>query len=377
MRRRTFSTLLLVILGTASLNLCAQESGQSLGEIARKERERRKAEAAKGKVITEEDLARGAEGRGTGGSGAQNSPDRQEVVSEELDLQLSIPKGWKAKYYPISQELAIDCSPGTFGTSIYITSSQVPSDKKTITGADRQKWSAGVHPWVINPWRRLASRDFQVAGYPAYEILAEAEKGPKDLIRFVYILAPDAGRLYDFSFTGPPDGEHSFNSYGAEFDRLLESFSPLGAMKPATGAASEATAAAPSQGKGNRLKPKEEEAYKIIFAILLMEGFECAPGLGRACTLDELIDGVTAKSGKKIGGTAERDIRKDPDYEYRLKVTSANELEVSAAPRRPGLGGLLSTGGNTYYNPNGPASTRDLVLGKDVPNPLAAKELTK
>ncbi len=375
MRHRIFSTLLLVILGPASLNVWAQESGQSLGEIARKERERKKAQETKARVITEESLA---EGRKSAASGGSAGADRQPVVSEELGLQLSIPRGWKASYYPISQELAINCNPGVNGSSIYITSSQVPSDKKAIMEADRQKWSTGVHPWVINPWRRLASRDFEVAGYPAYEILAEAEKGLKDLIRFVYILAPDAGRLYDFSFTGPPDGEHSFSSYGAEFNAVLESFSPLGPIMPTRRTAAEANAPAPSQEKGNKLKPKEEEAYMITVGIIFMEGLECLPELERPCTLDELIEGVTAKSGKKVGGKLERDIRRDPDYEYHIDIRGeAGRLEISAIPRRLGFGGFLKSGDNTYFNPNGPASTRDLVVGKDVPDPLAAKELTK
>jgi len=107
------------------------------------------------------------------------------------------------------------------------------------------------------------------------------------------------------------------------------------------------------------LKPAEQVALLFAYAAWNLEE-QCADadsGLGRLCSLDELIRGVKGKGGNLIG-LSESPLR-DTNYRYTLERIGDTCLFV-ASPRVKSLGGfaiLGSPGGfsnpHFYYNPNG------------------------
>lgn len=113
------------------------------------------------------------------------------------------------------------------------------------------------------------------------------------------------------------------------------------------------------------LKLEEQVAFLFVQSIGHLERDECPHQLNRLCTLEEAISGVAGSNGQIIGLAPSPD--EDVNYLYTLTI-SGTDYQIAATPRNPGLGGFLYVGkkgfggGDFYYNPAGPASTRDESL---------------
>jgi len=190
--------------------LVAQEKDQSLGDLARKERERKQARAG----------------------GSQGTT---EVANRAVGVRLAIPQGWKAREIPdpVRPHLIIDCFPDQPNSCwLMVKSRPVRVSDTAITDADRRIWDAAKHPRHRTPARLVSSRDLRVAGYPAHEVIVQNVNEPQERIRTVYVLAHDVRRLFEFSFSASWGSEDHFDEYEPAFEAALKSFSPLARAAP-------------------------------------------------------------------------------------------------------------------------------------------------
>ena len=121
MKRAIVCVVVFLFLTLLTTGLQAQEAGPSLGDLARRERERKK---------------------------GLSQPATQTVTSEAVGLRLTIPAGWKATEnrnpVPVGSQLVIECMPEHDAACMLLVESAVlPSGKTTITDADRQSWDKG------------------------------------------------------------------------------------------------------------------------------------------------------------------------------------------------------------------------------------------
>jgi hypothetical protein len=122
------------------------------------------------------------------------------------------------------------------------------------------------------------------------------------------------------------------------------------------------SAAAGEVSSGSRRpwsRAEEHAGFCVLFEINAAQ-IHCGLGLGRFCTIDEMIKGGGPQKTKLLG----KDPRLDPNYEHRIAI-GPETYTWSAVPRRPGFTGFFYNGRRTYYNPNGAASDKDkAVLGE-------------
>ena len=112
-------------------------------------------------------------------------------------------------------------------------------------------------------------------------------------------------------------------------------------------------------GPQTKFSVDERRALEYVATISFLGNLSCRSTLDRPCTLDELVKTVKGK-GKIIG--LARDPRSDTNYEYAVTI-SGKLADVSATPKRSGLGGFLSLGSGfrkgMHFNPKGPATEED------------------
>ena len=102
---------------------------------------------------------------------------------------------------------------------------------------------------------------------------------------------------------------------------------------------------------GGKFSPEEEGALFVLCGLAVSQ-FGCALEFKRYCTLDEL---VTGGPGGKLGRW-EKDPRRDPGYQYAVRI-QGGDVTFVADPLRPGLAGFLnSPEGGLVYNPGGRAT---------------------
>jgi hypothetical protein len=115
------------------------------------------------------------------------------------------------------------------------------------------------------------------------------------------------------------------------------------------------------------LKPAEQVAFLYVYGLWFMES-DCLDkdsGLGRLCTLRELITGVKTSYGQVIGLSVNP--VKDTNYNYEIMIIGDSCL-IRATPRIKGLGGFATLGsprmssGSFYYSPEGADMTRAVKL---------------
>jgi len=115
------------------------------------------------------------------------------------------------------------------------------------------------------------------------------------------------------------------------------------------------------------LKPAEQVAFLYVYSLWWMEG-DCLDkdmGVGRLCTLRELIAGVKAANGEVIGLSVNP--VKDTNYNYEIMIIGDSCL-IRASPRVKGLCGFATLGsprmssGSFYYSPDGADMTRAVKL---------------
>jgi len=107
------------------------------------------------------------------------------------------------------------------------------------------------------------------------------------------------------------------------------------------------------------LKPAEQVAFLFVYGLWGLEGkcFDGDIGVGRVCTLDELVKGIKTKNGETLG--LKIDPAQDTNYTYDI-IPIGGDCVIRAIPRSPGLGAFAMVGtlrrssGNFYYNPKGP-----------------------
>jgi hypothetical protein len=143
---------------------------------------------------------------------------------------------------------------------------------------------------------------------------------------------------------------------------------PAGQTTPAGPFATKATVTVKAVKAEIPLKLEEKVAFIFIKAIASLEG-ECGRHVNRPCTMQELVDRPKAADGWNMGKLEFDPTKTDPNYTYTI-ITTGNvvelaEWEVSAVPKKPGLGGFYTTGpmfSKVYYNAKGAASSKDLQL---------------
>ncbi len=200
-----------------SSNLQAQQGEPSLGDLARKERERKKSgQGPPARSLTEDDLA---------SSGAP-APGSTEVRDGEVGVRLVLPPGWKVMSEPYSPSLELACPPipgQSFLCFLIVTSSfrgYLPEGKNTITEADLKPIYA-----AIPETDRVSSRYLSVAGYPAHELVYyDRKEFPQARVRAVIVFAGDIRRTFGFILV--VDRER-FAERESLLDPILKSFSPL------------------------------------------------------------------------------------------------------------------------------------------------------
>ena len=329
MKRAALCGLFFLPIAYFAADLQAQQSTQSLGELARRERERK--------------------------MGLSQSAT-QTVTSEAVGLRLTVPAGWKATenrnspLSPFPSQLVFDCAPGQSFCSLMVESASLPKSKSAITDTDRQAWDKGKDR-DEQASRRISSRDFEVGAYPAHEVIFEHPGRTRS--RHVYVLAPNVRRLFDFIFTAG-----DFDNFASAVESALQSFTPAGQPSEEQLALAELTSS---------FSPEERSADSHVTSLLLMEEF-CRQTLGNYVPIEEALSGCqrqTQAESARVTATVtlppEEDPRRDPNYEYRMKPGKA-AFELSVIPRRAALGGFFSDAQKVYYNPNGLASTSDKVL---------------
>jgi len=112
--------------------------------------------------------------------------------------------------------------------------------------------------------------------------------------------------------------------------------------------------------KDTTLKPAEQVAFLFVYNIWELERDYAYKdsGLGRLCSLRELVKGVRTRGGQTIG--LAEDPARDTNYRYSMTLIGDTYMIIMALPRSPGLAGfaLVGTPDNDdrswfYYNPKG------------------------
>lgn len=105
------------------------------------------------------------------------------------------------------------------------------------------------------------------------------------------------------------------------------------------------------------LKPQEQVAFLYVYGLWFIEQdcLDSSSGLGRLCTLGELIRGVPTPDGRVLGLSVTP--VKDTNYTYEILIIGSDCL-IQAIPRVKGLGGFAAIGSPSrlptlYYTPNG------------------------
>ncbi len=282
-------------------------------------------------------------------SSSASAPVIKTVESPGVGVRLTIPVSWVGHDIPspISSQLIIDCAPPqTSRCNITVQSFVLPQGKTAFTDAERQE--ADSMEQFPPGWRHLTSKETQLAGRRVYE--SDFQSPDWDRRRTLYVLAPDAGRMYQFEFNLHHISSEHFDAYAQWVERIVRSLSPVGRPSPEE---------VESADVASKFSADEKTAAGWVMMLLLTENL-CRKTMGRFVSLEEALGGCR---GKTDGATApkvppENDPRTDPNYTYRL-VPAKDSVELWADPRRPGPGGFFSDGTAIYYNPRGQASNRD------------------
>lgn len=330
MKRAIVCVVVFLFLTLLTTGLQAQEAGPSLGDLARRERERKK---------------------------GLSQPATQTVTSEAVGLRLTIPAGWKATEnrnpVPVGSQLVIECMPEHDAACMLLVESAVlPSGKTTITDADRQSWDKGKNS--VEESQRLSSRDIHVAGHPAHEVVFQDAQ--KHRSRRVYVAVPEAGRVFEFYFYTSWDRD-IYDDFTPAIEAALQSLAPVG--QPSAEERDFAELAA-------KWTPEEQRAHESVFHTLFFEEM-CKGMVGKFVAFEQMVRDC------KMGFSEQDDPRRDPNYDFHLTLRGAG-LELSAIPRRAGLGGFFSDGRKVYYNAQGPASNKNKAL-YDLSRPATTTEL--
>lgn len=115
------------------------------------------------------------------------------------------------------------------------------------------------------------------------------------------------------------------------------------------------------------LKPAEQVAFLFLYGMWALESdlADTSNGVGRLCTLAELVKGVKMPTG--FSPRLSVDPAKDTLYRYDVTIIGDTCI-IRALPRDRTLAGFAVVGApkgfshNFYFNPNGPDMTRALKI---------------
>ena len=143
----------------------------------------------------------------------------------ELGMRMLVPTNWEWQWRA-TNEIFINCSPEVtkgFGCSLIVTARKAAADQAGITDADRRQWRSWQSATGIS--RIVSARDIELAGHPAYEIIAE---DPLRSMR-VFVLVPKTGRVYDIAFAAgsPANKNADYYRYKPAADAALQTFTIL------------------------------------------------------------------------------------------------------------------------------------------------------
>jgi hypothetical protein len=153
-------------------------------------------------------------------AGPESASAQTRQMIAELGMRLLVPPDWEW-HRRDSREIFINCAPQIvkgFGCALIVTLLKDHADPARITDADRKLWRSWQSAGGIR--RIVSTRDIQVAGYPAYEIISEE---PLRSLR-VFVLMPDTGRVYDIAyFVGSPANRNAdYHRYKPAVDAVLQ-----------------------------------------------------------------------------------------------------------------------------------------------------------
>ncbi len=105
------------------------------------------------------------------------------------------------------------------------------------------------------------------------------------------------------------------------------------------------------------LKPEEQVAFLYVYGLWFLEqaSLDKDSGLGRLCTLGELIRGVQTPDGRVLGLSVTP--VKDTNYRYEIMIIGG-DCVIQAVPRLKGFGGFAMLGspsrslGSYWYSPS-------------------------
>jgi len=218
----------------------------------------------------------------------------------------------------------------------------IPLNQTQIT--DEERWATKQ----TDRGRVLSERETTVKGYPALDVMIDTGSGR---VRLVAIVVPGV-RRYRFRFKAvdltqfqPRD---QYDEYASTFEQMLQSFAPLGRSE--------------LQGPNARLSAvllnEEQDAEAMVSGLAFYEDF-CKEEKGKYFPLEEVVRGCDIPS--LADGFDPQHILNNPDYTYKLTLTDSS-FEVTATPKRSGIGGFFGDGKHIYFNPKGPATRSDRVV---------------
>ena len=200
--------------------LAGSLEAQSLGELARKERSRKKAAPAEGKVLSNEEV--------------QKSQIEEYAAAR---ARFAMPKGWDA---PVAnRNVVVSPCPGS-------KLPQAPYETESATcvlavGSDgpvrsyKENAAAGLErvqaeflaktKQQLEPWR-----NFQLAGMPASETVVEMDKPTKRRLRMVIAVHGPSGLVYMMALIATED---QFSAFKESLDTVIASFEPVPRIQPA------------------------------------------------------------------------------------------------------------------------------------------------
>ena len=354
MRSATISLALVLCLAFVAAGLQAQETTPSLGELARKERERKQqlsqaaAQIQDVKFSPEEKIA---------------YANIEVTVSAEQNCREGLGK------YVSWEQLFEGC--GSKGTAASMNKEDDPRrdpnyDYRLTAGADKFELSAVP--------QRAGLGGLFSDGKKIYFNSQGAASHESSVIRDFSSPASSAG---------PQSSQAAVGSKKVYTEEDLQSLRGTisvggGQATPATlsGEASSAEGQAvttPHQDKDVKLSREEAcgtvKINDIVASERLFCGYSSIPSAKRTfCPLEELEPKV--REDRRTAGyplPADWSLRRDSNYEYSL-IDRGDRLDVAAVPQRAGLGGFYCSNAGIYgeeqcyYNSQGAASTRDIPV---------------
>ena len=361
MRLKIFLVLAFAVLTLGQILSMAQESGTSLADFARKERERKK-DAAQPKTVytnegavnaSQQDTSKTPSGSAAAAlSASAGKAAPLNVVGLGVGVGLVVPPEMQMSKKSSDQAVILDCKENAATCFARVESETIPAGKQAITDSDRKAWDERRPAHIAGKFSRDASRDLTVASYPAYEVMLRDEQSRR--LRVVYVLATEARRLYAFNFQGASPSADEFDKWAPVFEAVLQSF------RPTASASVQPQIASDFDG----LSTAEKHA---LFLLMGFTGFEdgCKQTTGKYLAVEgTTLSQDTGKACQSPGNQNRMDVAGIRQFlsetGYHLQVIVRGDgYDASVTSKQPGLRAFLTDGKRWFVSRKGPASHQD------------------